>query len=285
MEKIVKISPAKINLGLYVLNKRSDGFHNIKTIFYPLLLTDEITFTKSEKMEILSNSDSLNKLQNNIIQKTIDIVGNSFSLDISLEIFINKRIPLGAGLGGGSSNAASALKALNQLYDLKLPYETLAELALQIGSDVPYFLNPVPAAAESRGEKIRTISLEINYPILIVNPGIIISTRWAFEKNLHRKPEDNYLNQLSEGKLEFDKMKTGIKNDFEPLVFSEYPEVSKIKEELYSKGAEFALMTGTGSTVFGIFSNLQRANLAADFFRQRNYFTFLNNPFQTGSIT
>jgi 4-diphosphocytidyl-2-C-methyl-D-erythritol kinase len=285
MGKLIKKSPAKINLGLYVLDKRIDEFHNIKTIFYPLLLSDELTFQKSHKVEISSNSDQVNKLESNIIQKAIKLVKERIGKNIALKIFIDKKIPLGAGLGGGSSNAATTLKALNELYHLKLNYETLADIALNIGSDVPYFLNPTPAIGESRGEKVKPISLEINYPILIVNPGIVIPTKWAFDNIIIQKSSKSRLAQLAKGNLEFDKMKRNVKNDFESLVFSKYPIVSEIKKELYNLGAEFALMTGTGSTVFGIFSNLQRAYLAENFFNQKKYFTYLNNPFQLGSIT
>ena len=285
MKKITKKSPAKINLGLYVLNKRNDGFHNIKTIFYPLLLADEICFEKSNKLSISSNSDQVNKLETNIVQKTIEIVEKKLKKNLKLKIFIDKKIPLGAGLGGGSSNAASALKAMNALYDLKLNYETLADIAIEIGSDVPYFLNPVPSVAELRGEKIVPISLEINYPILIVNPGFVIPTKWAFNKLTMQKSKRNYFDELTKGHLDFDKMKSGIQNDFESLVFATYSEISDIKKDLYDLGAEFALLTGTGSTVFGIFSNLRRAYLAEDYFNRKKYFTYLNNPFQMGSIT
>ncbi len=285
MKNLVKKSPAKINLGLYVLDKRKDEFHNIKTIFYPLLLSDELTFEISDKLEISSNSEQVNRLESNIIQKTIRLIEEKIGKNISLKIFIDKKIPLGAGLGGGSSNAATTLKALNELYDLQLNYEVLADLALKIGSDVPYFLNPTPAIGESRGEKVKPISLEINYPILIVNPGLVIHTKWAFNNITVQKSKTNQLEQLAKGSLEFDNLRNSVKNDFESLVFSKYPEVSEIKKELYNIGAEFALMTGTGSTVFGIFSNLQRAYLAEDYFNQKKYFTYLNNPFQQGSIT
>lgn len=285
MEKLIKKAVSKINLGLYVLKKRYDGYHNIKTIFYPLLLSDEMTFEKSDISSISSNSEEVSKLKSNIVQKTIDFVEEKVDKNFKLKIFIDKRIPMGAGLGGGSSNAAVTLKALNELYNLKLDYETLSDIALEIGSDVPYFLNPKPAFAESRGEKIKPISLEINYPILIVNPGIKISTKSAFNKIIPQKSNHEYLEELAKGNLELDSIKNRILNDFESMIFSEYPAISEVKTELYELGAEFALMTGTGSTVFGIFSNLQRAYTAEDYFNQKRYFTYLNNPFQLGSIT
>jgi 4-diphosphocytidyl-2-C-methyl-D-erythritol kinase len=285
MKKITKKSPAKINVGLNVAEKRTDGFHNIETIFYPLLLSDELTFEKSESIEINSSSVQINNLKKNIIESACIEFENIVNKKIGVKIFIDKKIPLGAGLGGGSSNAAVTLKAVNELYDLNLDNNTLLNLALNIGSDVPFFLNPLPAFAVSRGEELKLINLEINYPILLVNPGIKISTAWAFENINPKKPAENLYDIFKNGNFDFNELRSKVKNDFEPLVFSKYPEISEIKEELYNHGAEFALMTGTGSTVFGIFSNLQRANFAEDYFKQKEYFTYLNNPFQKGSIT
>ncbi|MBT8379809.1 MAG: 4-(cytidine 5'-diphospho)-2-C-methyl-D-erythritol kinase [Ignavibacteria bacterium] len=285
MEKIIKKSPAKINLGLRILEKRNDGYHNIETIFYPLLLTDDISFEKSDFLKITSNVEKVNKLEKNLIKTAVEILEQKTGKQIHLNIFLDKNIPLGAGLGGGSSNAATTLRALNEMYNFDLTYGVLSELALKIGSDVPYFLNPIPAYAESRGERIEPVSLEINYPLLIVNPGIEISTKWAFENLSPRKSNQNELKGLASGNLDFKKLKSILENDFENLIFSKYPKVKEIKKEFINHGAEFALMTGTGSSVFGIFSNLQRANFAAEFFQQKKYFTFLNNPFQAGSIT
>jgi 4-diphosphocytidyl-2-C-methyl-D-erythritol kinase len=285
MNKIIKKSPAKINIGLNVKGKRPDGFHNIETVFYPLLLTDELIIERAYSISINSNSEQLNKIKKNILEKTIKVIESKIKEKIGIKIFVDKKIPLGAGLGGGSSNAGNALKALNELYELKMSYETLLDLALKIGSDVPFFLNPLPTFAESRGEIFKPISFEINYPILIVNPGINISTKWAFNNITFRKPAKNLFDVFAKGSLDFEELKNTVYNDFQLLLFSKYPEIKEIKDELYNHGAEFALMTGTGSTVFGIFSNLQRAYLTEDFFKQKNYFTYLNNPFQTGSIT
>jgi 4-diphosphocytidyl-2-C-methyl-D-erythritol kinase len=201
-----------------------------------------------------------------------------------LDIFVEKVIPIGGGLGGGSSNAATTLKTVNKIFDLGLSYQELSKLALELGSDVPYFLNPVPSYAESRGELLYPLNIEIPYPILIVNPGIKIDTAWAFKKIRPVSPVKNLRQILQENLDDFDKLKSCVKNDFEEVVFNEFPLLKQIKEELYKQGAEFALMSGTGSTIYGIFSNLQKANWAEDYFKQK-YFTFLNNPFLKGSIT
>jgi 4-diphosphocytidyl-2-C-methyl-D-erythritol kinase len=284
MDKITVDSPAKINIGLRIIKKREDGYHHLQTIFYPLLLSDIITFEKSETTILKTNSDEIKQLNNNLIFNAKDILEKHTGKKLDVRIHLEKNIPMGAGLGGGSSNAATTLKTLNFLYKLQCDFETLAGLALKLGSDVPYFLNPVAAFATLRGEKIKNISLSLSNPILLVNPGIHISTKWAFEqvKSSEETAEFERLGDFDIITLE--DIKKHATNDFEEVVFTAYPEIKSVKEELYSLGANFVLMTGTGSTLFAIFSNLQKAYLAKQKFIDR-YFTFLNYPVDKGSIT
>jgi 4-diphosphocytidyl-2-C-methyl-D-erythritol kinase len=284
MEKFIVDSPAKINFGLNVVRKRNDGYHDIETIFLPIMLSDRITFCKSDKLNLKSDSDILNKLSDNLILKAIRLLENMSMTKIQLDIFVEKIIPIGGGLGGGSSNAASTLKEVNKMFDLRLNFQKLSELALQLGSDVPFFLNPVSSYAESRGEMLYPLNIELPYPILIVNPGIKIDTAWAFKKIRPSKPIKNLRDIFQEGSFDINNRKEDVKNDFEEIVFPEFPEIKKLKEALFNQGAQFALMSGTGSTVYGIFSNLQKAYWAEEYFKQ-NYFTYLNNPFTKGSIT
>ena len=284
MDKFIVESPAKINLGLNVVRKREDGYHDLETIFIPLLLLDKITLIKSNKSSFRTDSELLNKLKDNLILKAIRLLQDFTDRKFVLDIFVEKVIPIGGGLGGGSSNAATTLKTVNKMFDLGLSYQELSKLALELGSDVPYFLNPVPSYAESRGELLYPLNIEIPYPILIVNPGIKIDTAWAFKKIRPVSPVKNLRQILQENLDDFDKLKSCVKNDFEEVVFNEFTLLKQIKEELYKQGAEFALMSGTGSTIYGIFSNLQKANWAEDYFKQK-YFTYLNNPFTKGSIT
>lgn len=284
MDKFIVESPAKINLGLNVVRKREDGYHDLETIFIPLLLSDKITLTKSNKSSFRTDSELLNQLKDNLILKAIRLLQDFTDRKFVLDIFVEKVIPIGGGLGGGSSNAATTLKTVNKMFDLGLSYQELSKLAIELGSDVPYFLNPVPSYAESRGEILYPLNIEIPYPILVVNPRIKIDTGWAFKKIRSVSPVKNLRQILQENLDDFDKLKSYVKNDFEEVVFNEFPLLKQIKEELYKQGAEFALMSGTGSTIYGIFSNLQKANWAEDYFKQ-NYFTFLNNPFLKGSIT
>ena len=284
MEKLVVESPAKINVGLNLITKRADGYHDLETIFFPLLLSDIISFNKSNKLSIKSNSKLLNTGNDNLIIKAIRLLEKESNLKFNFEINLEKKIPIGGGLGGGSSNAAVTLKTINRIMNLGLNSKKLNELSLTLGSDVPYFLNPVPAFAESRGEKLFPINLEIPYPILLVNPGLNIETRWAFSKIKPFSPSKRLEDIFAKGFPDFEILKSEVNNDFEIIVFEKYPELKKIKKDLYAAGAQFALMSGTGSTIFGIFSNLQKAYWAEDFFKQK-YFTFLNNPFKKGSIT
>ena len=284
MDKFIAESPAKINMGLNVIRKRADGYHDLETIFIPLLLSDKITFTKSDVLKLNTSSNVLNELKDNLVLQAVRLLEKKTHKKIVLDIFVEKVIPIGGGLGGGSSNAATTLKTVNKMFDLGLNYQVLSKLALELGSDVPYFLNPVPSYAESRGEILNSLNIEIPYPILLVNPGIKIDTAWAFKKIKPSNPVKKLSDIFQEGSIDLNNLKEYVKNDFEEAVFNEFPLLKQIKEELYKQGAEFSLMSGTGSTVYGIFSNLQKAYWAEEYFKQQ-YFTFLNNPFTKGSIT
>ena len=284
MDKFIVESPAKINLGLNIVRKRNDGYHDLETIFLPIMLSDRITFCKSDKLMLRTDSVLLNELKDNLILKAIRLLEKQNNKTIELDIFVEKNIPIGGGLGGGSSNAASTLKAVNKMFDLRLNFKKLSELALQLGSDVPFFLNPVPSYAESRGEILYPLNIELPYPILIVNPLIKIDTASAFKKINPLIPKRNLRKAIQENAFDFSNLKEYVTNDFEEVIFAEYPLLKKIKDELYKQGAEFALMSGTGSTLYGIFTNLQKALWAEDNFRQK-YFTYLHNPFIKGSIT
>jgi 4-diphosphocytidyl-2-C-methyl-D-erythritol kinase len=284
VDKITLQSPSKINIGLNIVETREDGYHNLETLFYPLLLCDEINFEKSNIFNIKSNSDEFNSLKSNLINTAKVYLENLTKKKLNVKIDVKKNIPIGGGLGGGSSNAATTLKALNMIFDLDLGLRQLNEIGLSLGSDAPYFLNPVPSLAKSRGELLSPIYFSISYPIVLVNPGIHISTKWAFENITPTNPEYRLNEIFRAKKINIKKLKKYVSNDFEYVVFKEYPEVKILKEKLYELGADFALMTGTGSSVFGIFSNLQDAYWAEEYFKEK-YFTFVNNPFKEGSIT
>jgi 4-diphosphocytidyl-2-C-methyl-D-erythritol kinase len=267
-------APAKINFGLNVISKRDDGFHNIKTIFYPLRdLYDVLTFRLSDKFRFKCSNNDLADNQNLII-KAKELLEDVSKRKFNVEINLDKRIPIGAGLGGGSSDAAATLLSLNEMFILNLESDKLKEFGLQLGSDVPFFISCKPSFAEGRGEKISQIDFEIKYPILVVNPGIHISTKEAY-RNI--SPDEVSFSLSNFDKINFndsEKLKL-ITNDFEKFVFKKYPAIKNIKEQLYNKGAKFALMTGSGSTVFGIFEHLSEAQIVKESFSSQ-YFTFIS---------
>ena len=274
MPSIFIKSPAKINIGLHVIRKRNDGYHDIETVFYPINLFDELTFKKSELSQFISNDKDLESDKSNLIIKAKKLLeefcGRKFNAIISLK----KNIPIGAGLGGGSSNCAASLLSLNELFNLSIDDKNLNKIALQLGSDVPFFLNPKPSLASSRGEILNEIDLKIDLPILIINPGIHISTKWAFD-NLIISQHEFSLNEIfSDNQIQFEAFRDKVKNDFEKIVFSKYPEIENIKNKMYEMGAVFSLMTGTGSTIFGIFNTINEALKAKNSFNQ--YFSIIH---------
>ncbi len=268
-------TPAKINLGLNIINKREDGYHNIETIFYPVNLCDTITFTPANSFTFASNVPLLNNISSNLIVKAKEVLEERFNRKFNLEIKLEKRIPISAGMGGGSSDAAATLIALKDLYDLEIELEELKKLALKIGSDVPFFLNPVASFADSRGENLIEIDLKINKPILIVNPGIHVSTRWAYANCKPSLPNFRLNNLTQENVTIPSDLHKFVKNDFEEAVFNNYPLIGEIKRNLLKTGASFALMTGSGSTVFGIFNNIKDAQKAQKSFGAK-YFTHIH---------
>lgn len=273
MDKIVVNSPAKINLGLNIVGKRNDGFHSLETIFYPLKLADKIHISKSDNFIFRTNNHLLSSETSNLIITAKDLLEDAAKEKLICDIYLEKNIPIGAGLGGGSSNAAITLKTLNKLFNLNLSNNILLELALTLGSDVPFFLNPVPSFATSRGEILNEIPFKLKGYLLLVNPGIHISTKWAFDNCV---PKNNGINveriiEVMSLDSDFSHLLT---NDFEEIVFAEYPEIKEVKEKIIESGAYFSLMTGTGSSVYGIFNDKEKVETAKEKFH-RKYFTYI----------
>jgi len=277
MEKLEIKTPCKINIGLKIVRKRSDGYHDIETVFYPINLFDTIIFEKSDSFSFDTNSTLIKTESSNSVITAVNkleaLTGNEFKVKIKLL----KNIPIGAGLGGGSSDGAAALLGLNKLFNLGLTLNELEKAALDIGSDSPFFINPKPCFAESRGESLKPINFMIDYPILIVNPGIHVSTKWAYESIFLKSSINNSLNYQSLLSYDWDEIRNKIVNDFEEIVFQKYVEIKAIKDELYNSGALLSLMTGSGSTVFGIFLDNSAVMHAENKFSEK-YFTFIHIP-------
>ena len=278
MKSIQIKAPAKINIGLNVISKRIDGFHNLETIFFPLNdLHDLLTFRLSDNFIFRCDCHGLETDSSNLVMKAVDLLQKYTSRKFALEIELKKNIPMGAGLGGGSSDAATTLVSLNELFNLRIEYDTLLQLALELGSDVPFFLRAKPAVGRSRGEILSLVDLQIEKPILVVNPGIHISTKKAFEYIIPKPSGVNLKELVKNNSIDFNICKDVITNDFEKYVFTSYPEIGAIKESMYMDKAEFALMSGSGSTVYGIFNSLNDAEKARSRF-PGDYFTFINHP-------
>jgi 4-diphosphocytidyl-2-C-methyl-D-erythritol kinase len=275
MQELNIKSYAKVNLGLNIISKRDDGYHNLQTIFFPISLHDLIKIRKSDHFNFSTNDKQLANDKNNLIIKAHHLIEKSTGRQLNCEIHLIKNIPVGAGLGGGSSNAASILKGLNELFSLEIDKTKLSSLALELGSDVPLFLEKLPAYAESRGEKLFPVKLLIKGFLIIVNPGIHVSTKFAFDKITPKEPKKSLKELIIQNEIRFEDLIKYATNDFEEIVFAEFPSIKEIKERMLHFGSVFSIMTGTGSTVIGIFDDEDAVNQAELFFKCKNYFTFL----------
>ncbi|MBI4649604.1 MAG: 4-(cytidine 5'-diphospho)-2-C-methyl-D-erythritol kinase [Bacteroidia bacterium] len=246
---------AKINLGLNILEKRSDGFHNIETIFYPVGLSDILEIlpcpdtSKSSSLTITGKAIQ-GSVSENLCFKVYNILKNDFNIP-SATMFLHKIIPVGSGLGGGSSDAAFTVKLLNTLFNIGLDEVQMINYASKIGSDCAFFIKNRPCFATGRGDMLEDIKLNLNaYFILLICPEIHVSTAWAYSQIKPAKHITPLKNILS---LPVEQWKILVKNDFEKIVFKKYPELKKIKEQLYEMGAVFASMSGSGSAIYGLF--------------------------------
>lgn len=254
IKKIRLKSPAKINLNLEVLRKREDGYHEIQTVLQKISLYDILNFSLENGDGIFIETDhpSLPRGKDNLVYKAARSIFNRFGFHGGVRIRIEKRIPIGSGLGGGSSNAASTLKALNKLLGLGLSNEILMEIGSEIGADVPFFLFEGPAIGLGIGDRLKKIEIPQLWYILIY-PNFEISTRWAY-KNFLLTKRQFHLKLHTFFKNIYD-VSSILKNDLEKVVSKRYPEIEMMKKALLEAGALGASMTGSGPTVFGIFEN------------------------------
>ena len=245
---------AKINIGLNIVKKRSDSYHNIETVFFPIKLTDILEFVETEgNTKFINTGIKLDiEEQNNLIMKAYQLLRKEFDLP-ELEIHLHKIIPTGAGLGGGSSDASFMLKSINDYFKLNISDNSLEDFAQQLGSDCPIFVKNKAVFAEGTGNIFSEIKLDLSkYFILIVKPDIHIPTKVAFSE-IHVSPPKKSLQNLIT--LPVNEWKKYIINDFESNVFKNYPEIKKIKDTLYESGAVYAQMSGSGAAVYGIFED------------------------------
>ena len=248
---------AKINLGLNIVSRRNDGFHNLETIFYPINLKDGLEIINSESQEQYQFFQTGIKIDGdpstNIVIKALELIKNHSKINIpNIDIHLLKKIPTGAGLGGGSSDAAFMLKLLNEAYNLDIPSNELIELALQIGADCPFFLYNKPAFASGIGNQLEPIDLDLSgMYLLIVKPDVFISTKEAYSMVSPKSPTLSLKEIVTRPLYEWKEL---MKNDFEDPIFKKYPQICKIKQQLYELGATYASMSGSGSSLYGIFN-------------------------------
>ena len=254
----------KINIGLNILSKRENGYHDLQTIFYPVAIKDalEIIETDAHAKEVIFSSSGIKinvPEEDNLCIKAVQLLKKDFPALPSIKMHLHKTIPIGAGLGGGSADAAFALQLINKKFSLSLSQEQLLQYALQLGSDCPFFILNKPCYATGRGEILEPFSIDLSgYSILLVNPGIYINTAKAFSAISIVENNTNLKDLVSMPLWEW---KNCITNDFEKSVFEEHPQIAAIKNELYAIGALYASMSGSGSSVYGIFLKEHRATL------------------------
>ncbi|UAY53168.1 4-(cytidine 5'-diphospho)-2-C-methyl-D-erythritol kinase [Ferruginibacter albus] len=261
----------KINLGLHILGKREDGFHNLETIFYPVPIKDvlEILPNPNATQDIIFTNTGLiaeQDTEKNICSKAYHLLKKDFPQLPAIKMHLHKTIPLGAGLGGGSADGSFTLNLLNEKFQLGLSSQQLIEYALQLGSDCPFFIINKPCVATGRGEILEEIRIDLsNYQLVLVNPGIHVNTGWAFSQLKNFTPESS-LKQIIQQPVIY--WKELLKNDFEEPVFRQHPAIQLIKDKLYQQGAVYAAMSGSGSSMFGLFEKGQILRNEFD----RNYF-------------
>ena len=297
---MISFPNCKINLGLHILNKRDDGYHNLETVFYPVQLRDALEVVRRDdgrqtiddskntdhspltthESSITFSSTGLTIAgdpETNLCIKAYRLLKKDFPSLPPVQMHLHKAIPMGAGLGGGSADGAFALKLLNHKFQLGLSKEQLIDYALQLGSDCPFFIVNKPCYATGRGEKLEAVELDLSaYHFAIVNPGIHVNTGWAFaqlnlsgrsaesadQSDSSQRPDSEQrpdLKQIIQQPIST--WKDQLINDFEEPVSKAHPEIAAIKQQLYDAGAVYASMTGSGSTVFGLFKKDQQIHL------------------------
>ena len=260
-------TPAKVNLGLHVHGKREDGFHELETIFQMVSLFDDV------ELELLSSGIKLDcdtpgipTDDTNLVCKAALLLRKSYQVEgKGVSIRLKKKIPFGAGLGGGSGNAAGVLMGLNRLWDLNIEREKLFTLAAELGSDVPFFLTSPCALGKGRGERLKVLEPCSKFQVLLVFPGFPIATSWVYQNlrlKLTKRPNNISILRKNLSLSDITSLGSQLYNDLESVVIQKFPEVKVVKDELWAWGALGVLLSGSGSTVFGIFDDPEKAQVA-----------------------
>ena len=246
---------AKINIGLRVTGKRSDGFHELESVFYPINWKDVLEIQEADKFGfVLSGIDIPGDSSDNLCIKAYDIIKEGYDIPL-VQIHLHKNIPIGAGMGGGSADGAFMISALDELFCLNISIDKQMEMAGRMGSDCPFFLLNTPCFAKGAGDVLSPFDLSLKgLKVVLISPEIHIDTAWAYAQISPRKAEKDWQKALFGPVKEWKE----INNDFEHTVFEKEPVIEKIKQELYQQGALYSSMSGSGSSVFAIFDKDQK---------------------------
>ena len=251
---------AKINLGLNVVSKRDDGYHNLETVFYPVPIKDALEVFPMEDgfpSDVRCDLKVTNLIidgdeQKNLVVKAYNMIAQDYELP-RVHVHLYKHIPTQAGMGGGSSNCAYMIRLLNEMFSLGMSDEKMIGYAARLGADCAFFIKAQPAYAEGIGEKLQPISIDLSgCKMLVVRPNIPVSTKEAFSLITPQVPKKNCLDIVRQP---IETWKDELVNDFERSVFAIHPEIGRLKEMMYEQGAVYAAMSGSGSSVFGLFSD------------------------------
>jgi len=250
---MIVYAPAKINIGLKVLNKREDAYHNLDSLFYPIPLYDIIEVNKSERFCLKTTGIQVEgDIKDNLVYKAWVLMQERYSIG-GVNVHLHKQIPTGAGLGGGSSDASAILKSIDQLYSLNLDDEQLEKLAAELGADCPFFIKGRAVRAQAVGTEFTAVDLDLSdYYLVLVKPDIHISTQEAYS-NVKLEGKEAFIDLSLIPNI--GKWKSDYINSFENHLFNLYPILLKIKEELYDAGAIYASMSGSGASIYGIFKD------------------------------
>ena len=276
--EIIVFAPAKINVILRILDRRPDGFHNLWSMMQTVALEDEVQIRlRADRQEIQLRCDAtqLAADQSNLVHRAAAEVLGRAQQSIGLDIELRKRIPMGAGLGGGSSEAAATIIGLNRLLGLKWSPTQMADVGQSLGSDVPFFLFAPSAIVAGRGETVRPVVVEGARWVVLVNPGFGVNTKWAYQELAATRTAVTPLSLVQreldrQSRVSWAQLIAAGENDFEAPVFAAHEKLREIKRSLQAHGAEIALLSGSGATVFGVFANEARARLAQAQFASEN---------------
>lgn len=286
MDKLTLEARAKINLTLDIVNKREDGYHNVSMIMQTISLCDTLHFKVIKRgIKLKSNNPRLPKDERNIVYKSAKLLLEETKVDKGIEVYIEKKIPIAAGLAGGSSNAACTIIALNKLWGLNLDKEELLTIAAKIGADVPFCMMEGTALAEGIGELLTNLNPLPKFYVVLIKPPIRVSTPWAYGlvnvKVIKNRPENaTMIEGIERGDREI--ITSKMRNVFEDFIFKKYPRLGDIKESMIQLGALNSLMSGSGPTIYGLFKEEQTAQNAYNELKKSYKEVFIATTYNEG---